>query len=747
MKITSVEYAGFGNACGVKNVAIPDGHVIVYKGRTGTMKSLTFEVVAHAFGMDIPAHRTTKSTDGVTSSRYVRVVMKNGSAEPISLARIDDKESSTWVLSRGGSTTEVTNHDDLQTILGKIVDQPSAVKSWFMTEQTSAFDMMSFDRFMKSVARDYMTLFDRKSMVSGLMANYEVAFEDLQNEYDRGESSDALDSRRSAMLDGMGHLTEEKNGIEARRDVLKGKLKDLANVKKNVASIESNARIAELKIKSFKELVEIKNTNIKECEEKLASIKSDGNAAEAMACARKTEVNLDKQLRDVEATIKNASENVGRLDTSIVGRRSEIGTILAQRDGILSKIDADRSIVVSAGIDVDDPDLDAGIKKRTDEIERIISSKTDDDEMSGLELAVLKKVEEFSKKVPAMSDCPCCGKPMPATTVDSFLKKRKATINKVLKRRTDQLKAARSDLRYLRSIGDAARSLSTKLAQSAAIANRADELSTEVSALVTDREKIVDGLKKHEKDRDEILVAVKAEQKMIDAIELRSRMDSAKKDLEIVLQNISSMEDEAGTLSAQKASMPTIDAIESEEKNIAKELEIVGSEIVSRVSQCAEMKHQIKSIDDALDSRKVMKKDVDVARKKLLICTALFDCLERIVAKEKESIDAQSMQLGKATSSVVIDNINASKNEMKRNIDGKSVTQNFIALSSGERVLIAAEAKAMNDVWKSGGFAIVDAGLSDDVIQKCGSILANHGCEQSIFLVTGDGDAFTVVQQ
>jgi hypothetical protein len=746
VKITSIEYAGFGNACGVKTVTIPDGHVITYKGRTGTMKSLTFEAAAHAFGMDIPSHRVTVSTDGVLSSRYVRVAMIDGSADPIALTRVDDKDSSTWVLSRGKETAEVTNHDDLQTILGKLVAQPSAIKSWFMTEQTSAFDMISFDRFMKSVASDYMTLFDRKSMVSGIMANYEANFEDLQNACDRGEDITSLASRKLALSVDLKNVADERQAIETRRDKLKEKLTDLASDEKNVATIESNIRIAELKIKSFKELVEIKSNNIRECEEKLATIKSQGITEEAVACARKTEVNLDKQLRDVEASIKNASERAGSIGAAIAGRKSEISTILAQRDKVLSGIEADRVLVAAAGINVDDPDLDTGIKKRADEIEKIISAKTAEDEMSGMELAVLKKVGEFTKKVPAMNHCPCCGQSISTTTISSFFGRRKSIIDTRLKKRTDQLKAARSDLRHLRSIGDAARSLSTKSEQSAAISKRADELSSEVSALAGEHDKIADELKKHENGRDEILAAVKAEQKMIDAIELRSRIESAKKDLEIVSENIASMEEEIVDLSARKAVMATIEAIETNEKDVSKEIEIAGSDIIVRVTRCSEMKRQICVIDDAMDSRKQLEKELVVARKKFLICTSLFDCLEKIVAKERERIDAQSMQLGKATAGVVIDKINASKNEMNRNIDGKSVTQNFIALSSGERVLIAAEAKAINNVWKCGGFAIVDAGLSDDVIQKCGKILSDNGCEQSIFLVTGDDDAFTVVQ-
>jgi len=736
MILQSIAFQGFGTAHDSFSIQLPRKGII--RGKTGSNKSIIFEVLKHVFGTDISHLRTTRKKYVKDSSQTVDLIF-NVKNNQYKLTREDrPKEEPHWKMTDMTSNKIVVDGDKIvlfSYFKNHFNISLGDLSLFFISERSSLLDVVSFDRFIKSTSREFSETYTYYAMLSSLMSQYKQEEKQLQNDLKHDVTIKDIDNDIDEGM--ITHALSEKkiDTLESDLNTIKEDLLNIKRDEKNAEGIMRDKELIESKIKTFNELVETKEKDIKECENQLKTHGGREAIEEMMSCARKTDVNLNVKLRGIDNDLSRTSKEMGRLESNIASLRMEVSNTMRNIEKTETALEKERMDFVLLGIA---QDIDLKSRKKTDDkirmLQEVVSRRTNEESLVEDEMTILRKCHVFATTHGTRGSCPCCGNDFQSNNkLSSIIKERMEIQGKKLKEWSDEKKDLRSNIMKLRHVGDVTRSMILKDEQIKKLRIDRDTCNNNISGLKGQLENVITERSELLTQRDNILELLHLEEKLINGTQLLEKINMARVDLDEFRTQISGLIRERVFMEKRLSKLPLMKVIETDYKNLEKKRDDTNTQILKLKSDLLDTKAMLKSLVNEKKRLKTIHEKIALLAKKGAVSVQYVTYFETLLSLIEKKFDANAKEIANGSDDLNIVSVDRKKGEIIRNVNGTDITQNLISLSTGERVMISVEAKARNNVWGNGGFVIIDANMSNDIITKCARVLEQHGCEQFIF--------------
>lgn len=727
MKVLSVQFSGIGDCTLPYNTDFPRGKVSIVQMKTGGRKTLACEAILHAFGYDISSFR---SLNNMKSDNIIDVTVNfEQDNNWMSLQRIDNG-STVWILKANGQQEEIAGKETLAKRLGSLSIDVESIKNHVITEQAASVDMTSIVNFLEWTSKDRRTITKYLTVLTAILGACQSKLDEINRIIDSPvDITSILETveKNEERLENLNKLLVTLNGESRQNIERRGALEKQL---KSIIELSGKIDLNDVKIRSMTDLVKTKRNNIAECETKLEKYGKGDVSEEITQCARKTEVSLDAELRDLESRISSLLKKKGSLDLQIEDVKIKIETSKKQREDNEKVVSTETAKLIALGMDESfekEAVLKLIAKKKNAMAEDQLTHKQFSDELSIAKNAI-KAIKEHE-----LDHCPCCGHAISSSAIS----KRINDLSGKVKSKEMTMDSVRAEMRGLRKYDDIKRSMETAKENGIIIAMNMADFEKKSENIDKESKEIEATIRDLEAEKDKVLSRLKAEEREINAAELVQKIDVAKSEIEEIEQKIKGIKEIMIEIAGELAALPKKEIIESEISGFDAKSQEYVKKIVSAETEKMAIQMRITDLSARVRSTDGLRESKALIERKINIVKSHISMAGSFIETEEAKIKSISKSIGRDVGFNVI-SMNESKNEMIRVINGSTCKQNPISMSTGEKVMAAATVTARNGGWKDGGFALIDANLSADLIHECAETLVNLGCEQVVFMMTGD---------
>lgn len=738
MKLLSLRFKGFGATPTAFSVQFPPDGTAVIRGKTGCNKTIIFEAVRQAFGGTIPQYRLLQGNEG-DNQRSIEIILEVDHHQH-KLTYTDTPTEKRWGIEDlvSGVITDLGEKFAVSEFFGAIGSPRLAIDDFFITEQSALRNLASFDQFVRTTSKTYTAMMNYFAILGSLAASYKRDIEAIKRKESkhldiitvRGLLRNADQTKLDVLID--------LDKTEEHYVTLQTSMDELEALIKVAQQLGSDLNLCQGQVQTFQDLIKTKEQNIAECEVKLSSF---GNLDEVRACARKTEVGREVELRELDSEVDVIMKKRGMLEVSRTTLQSELIRITTDVEATKTAAQKEKMMIVALGIDPKKLDMygETQIRAKVAALQAEIAQATRDHKICNEELRIARLVTSFLKKFPEIVDCPCCGTFFGAelhTTINDRASIRQESLATITTLRGEH----QITIKKLREFGDVNRRIALKLEKIKMLETKSTELRKQISQVDDQLETNAQERDKVNAKRDAILETLQTEQRLIDAEKLREKIVVAKKELLDLRERVTQQEQEAHVIGEKVSTMPAMSVIEASIADLKSKREALDVETLGKKAELLEIEMRTKELHTREAEAKKWSALSDLAYEKRRICKSYLDYFANLLGKYEEEMGSKRLiDIGEVTGINAI-SLDKEKGEIVRELGTDRFVQNLIALSTGERVLVSAQVKGESGIWESGGFAVIDANLSKDAMHRCAKMLRDSGCEQVIFIKVGDRD-------
>lgn len=683
-------------------------------------------------GFEIPRHRLLQSVVSKNVRRSIALTLASGSTQYT--VTYTNTPSEKWQITNAHNGTINLEAKFTPSHFFNAIAHPSLpLSEFFITEQSAFRNLASFDQFIQATSTTYTSMTKYITTLGTLDASYRRDFVAISKKLEKFPSTDQLHTQIEDAVHAKDRMLLDLTNLETNRITLQQEMTHTDYEMKEVQQLTLDIEMQRDQIQTFQALADTKTRNIAECE---AQLKSYENMKDIQVCARKTEVKLEVELKELDEQIEKMAKEQGRIESTLTIAQSDEKRFSIEIATLETTIPKEKLGIVATGIDPQELFKDQKIQARIESLQNEIAIALKSYNLYYGELGILHKAQELLKSHPDMSTCPCCGTPLGVEIADIFASH--VVDRKKMLQKTDALKGTQQAIiKKLREYGDISRRITLKEEKKKVLQAKYAELTQQITEWITQLNANIQARDQLTLKRTTILDILKTEQQ-IDAEKLHIKIETAKVDLGDLREKITERKDGVDRICQKVTELRDQPTLQKKLITLAVQQDVLDTEVLKKKTEQIEVEYHIKEL--RTEEREVQKLDTmrALSSEKHHVCRSYLNQFVKLLWNYEQSLKDELIELG--NEHLFVGSVNKEKGEIIREIQDHQFNQNLIALSTGEQVVVSTKVKAKNGIWQHGGFAVIDADLSTDAMQDCMQTLSQHGCEQVIFLKVSDGE-------